>query len=76
MKDSEAGLGKAEPKCPDCGVVGTDHLVATDSGERSRDGKSWFNIVHCDSCGHVYGVFAKHVFGPRGGPQLVVRERG
>lgn len=65
----------AEPKCPECGVVGIEHLVTSDSSEKSRDGKPWFNIVYCDSCGHVYGVFAKHVFGPRGGPQLVVRER-
>jgi hypothetical protein len=56
--------------------VGVSHLVTTDSQEKSRDGKAWFNIVYCDGCGHVYGVFAKHVFGPRGGPQLVVRERG
>ena len=66
----------AEPKCPDCGVVGVSHLVTTDSQEKSRDGKALFNIVYCDGCGHVYGVFANHVFGPRGGPQLVVRERG
>ena len=65
----------AEPKCPDCGIAGVNHLVAADSSEKSRDGKPWFNIVYCDACGHVYGVFAKHVFGPRGGPQLVVRER-
>ena len=49
----------AEPKCPDCGVVGVSHLVTTDSQEKSRDGKAWFNIVYCDGCGHVYGVFAK-----------------
>ncbi len=76
MKESEGRSEMAQPKCPDCGVVGVKHLVATDSSEKSRDGKAWFNIVHCGRCGHVYGVFAKHVFGPRGGPQLVVRERG
>lgn len=76
MTDKSGGTGAAPPKCPDCGVAGTEFLVATDSAERSRDGKAWFNIVHCSRCGHVYGVIAKHVFGPRGGPQLVVRERG
>ena len=76
MKQSEGNAEVARPKCPDCGVAGAEHLVVTDSSEKSRDGKAWFNIVHCSRCGHVYGVFAKHVFGPRGGPQLVVRERG
>ncbi|MDH3916021.1 MAG: hypothetical protein OEU49_00070 [Chromatiales bacterium] len=66
----------SEPKCPDCGVVGIDHLTARDSSEKSKDGKPWFNVVFCDECGHVYGVLAKHIFGPRGGPQLVVKERG
>jgi ribosomal protein S27E len=75
MTDSEGRTQLAQPKCPDCAVVGAEFLVTTESSERSRDGKAWFNIVHCSRCGHVYGVFAKHIFGPRGGPQLVVRER-
>lgn len=66
----------AEPKCPACGIEGIKHIVASDSAEKSRDGKAWFNVAYCDSCGHVYGVFAKHVFGPKGGPQLVVQGRG
>ena len=66
----------AEPKCPSCGITGFDYIVAAESSEKARDGKPWFNIAMCDQCGHVYGVFAKHVFGPKGGPQLVVRERG
>ena len=65
----------AEPKCPDCGAQGAQHIVSSDSVEKSRDGKPWFAIVHCDECGHVHGVFAKHIFGPRSGPQLVVREK-
>jgi len=66
----------AEPKCPDCGASGLDHIVAADSSDRSKDGKPWFNVAYCEACGHVYGVFAKHVCGPRSGPQLVVKERG
>jgi uncharacterized Zn finger protein len=66
----------AQPKCPDCSVEGAQHIVASDSEEKSRDGKPWFNVAYCDNCGHVYGVFTKHIFGPRGGPQLVVHGRG
>ncbi len=66
----------AEPRCPHCGVEGLEHIVSADSHARSKDGMPWFNVVHCDQCGHVYGVLAKHVFGKGGGPQLVVKERG
>ncbi len=66
----------AEPHCPSCAVEGAEHIVSTDSAVRSRDGKPWFDIIHCDACGHVYGVLAKHVFAGGAGPQLVVRERG
>ncbi len=66
----------AEPRCPSCDARGIRHIVAADSEARSRDGKPWFDVIHCDACGHVYGVIAKHVFGPGGGPQLVLRERG
>lgn len=66
----------AEPRCPSCDVEGIEHIVSTDSATRARDGKPWFNVIHCDGCGHVYGVLAKHVFARGGGPQLVVRERG
>ena len=51
-------------------LVDTKHRHA-----RSKDGMPWFNVVHCDRCGHVYGVLAKHVFGKGGGPQLVLRDR-
>jgi len=48
-----------EPKCPDCKVQGLDHIVNSNSKEQSNGGDPWFNIVHCDACGHVYGVFNK-----------------
>ena|SRR6267154_1984006 len=51
----------AEPKCPDCGVKGLDKIVSEDSKEQNKGGDAWFNIVLCNECGHVYGVFAKHV---------------
>ena len=60
-----------EPTCPSCRVAGVDHIVSTASTEKAKQGTPWFYIAHCDSCGHVYGVFAKHVFG-RTGPQLIV----
>jgi uncharacterized Zn finger protein len=65
----------AEPRCPSCQAEGMDLIVSKDSRERGRNGRPWFNVVHCDACGHVYGVFAKHVLGQRGGPQLVVEGR-
>ena len=63
-----------EPTCPQCSTTGTEHIVSSASAEKSREGSPWFHIAHCDACGHVYGVFTKHVFG-RTGPQLVVEQR-
>ena len=54
----------AEPKCPECGVVGADHLVSKESKERSNDREPWFNIVFCDQCGHVYGLYSKVIINP------------
>ncbi len=51
----------AEPKCPNCGATGIEHIVSKESNEQSKGGDAWFDIVHCDGCGHVYGVFAKTV---------------
>ncbi len=61
----------AEPKCPSCGITGTTHIVSTPSEEKSKKGAPWFYISHCSACGHVYGVFTKHVFGASG-PRLIV----
>jgi len=52
-----------EPKCPSCNVTGKEHIVSVDSAEYDGD-DPWFQIVHCDQCGHVYGVFAKIIQGP------------
>jgi uncharacterized Zn finger protein len=52
----------AEPKCPDCGVVGLKKVVSTESAQQSKDDDAWFEIVLCDDCGHVYGVFAKQIY--------------
>ncbi len=61
----------ADPKCPACSASGIDKIVSTPSKEKSRENTPWFFVAHCDDCGHVYGVFTKHVFG-RSGPQLIV----
>jgi curved DNA-binding protein CbpA len=49
-----------EPKCPECSVVGVDHIVSRKGGAGSSRGKQFilspFNIVFCSQCGHVYGV--------------------
>ncbi len=51
----------AEPKCPKCGAEGIDKIVSQDSVEKSEAGDERFNVAYCCACGHVYGVFAKHV---------------
>ena len=51
----------AEPKCPSCGVQGLEKIVSKDSKQTNQAGDPWFQVVLCDDCGHVYGVFAKHV---------------
>ena len=50
-----------EPKCPECSTGGKRHIVAEESDLESKDGDPWFEIVYCDQCGHVYGVFPKLV---------------
>ncbi len=65
----------AEPKCPSCAVEGIDHITSEASSETAKQGNPWFYVAYCDNCGHVYGVFAKHTFGGRTGPQLVIDRR-
>jgi len=52
----------AEPKCPTCSTVGTEHIVSRRAGSSTARGKQFitapFNIIFCNSCGHVYGVTA------------------
>ncbi len=62
----------ADPHCPECRIEGMAHIVSRESRERSRSRDPWFIVVHCDACGHVYGVFAKHVFSQREAPRLVL----
>jgi hypothetical protein len=64
----------ADPKCPDCGESGIENIVSTPSKEQSRERRPWFYVAHCDNCGHVFGIFTKHVFG-KSGPQLIVEGR-
>lgn len=51
----------ADPKCPECGTQGMDHIESKPSAQESKGGDPWFEVVYCDTCGYVYGVFAKHV---------------
>jgi hypothetical protein len=60
-----------EPKCPECTTSGIDNFAATPSKQVARDNTPWYYVAHCASCGHVYGIFTKHVYG-RSGPQLIV----
>ncbi|WP_307941546.1 transcriptional regulator [Pseudomonas mosselii] len=54
----------AQPKCPDCGITGIEHITCEESTVQSKGGDPWFEVAFCDACGHVYGVFAKIVKGP------------
>ena len=65
----------AEPVCPRCNIAGAEHVVSTESRERSKTKQPWFLIVHCDACGHVYGVFPKHVFSQPVTPKLTLPKR-
>lgn len=51
----------ADPKCPSCDIEGIDHIVSGSSKEEDTDGNEWFNVVYCDNCGYVYGVFTKYL---------------
>jgi uncharacterized Zn finger protein len=51
----------AEPKCPECNIQGVNNIVAAESREQYPGDYPEFLVVHCNSCGHVYGVFVKHV---------------
>lgn len=54
----------AEPKCPSCQVQGIQQIVSSESEEQSKNGDTWFYVVYCSNCGHVYGVFTKIVHAP------------
>ena len=62
----------ADPKCPGCGVEGVDHIISKDSKEKSKTRQPWFVVIHCDACGHVYNVLAKHVFSVPVAPKLTL----
>ena len=50
-----------QPVCPSCQVKGKDHMANTGSTQKAPGGLSRFDIIHCDQCGHVYGVFANFI---------------
>lgn len=52
----------AEPKCPSCGCTGIENFVSKASNDTAKNGTAWFYVVHCDQCGHVYDIMAKHTF--------------
>lgn len=59
-----------EPKCPDCGVKGMEHIVSEGSEEKSKSGDHWFDVAFCNECGHVYGIFNKISHKPIRPPSL------
>jgi DnaJ-class molecular chaperone len=54
------GTVEPQPKCPQCSVVGTEHVVSRKGGSGPSRGKQFilspFHIIFCTQCGHVYGV--------------------
>lgn len=54
------GKVEPDPKCPSCSVIGIDHIISRKGGSGGSRGKQFvlapFNVIFCDSCGHVYGV--------------------
>ncbi|MEM7219089.1 MAG: transcriptional regulator [Pseudomonadota bacterium] len=62
----------AEPRCPGCDISGIEHIVSRESVERARNRLPWFHVVHCATCGHVYGVLTKHVFNQAATPRFVL----
>lgn len=52
-------MAGAKPKCPSCGVAGTEFITCNPGAVESKGGDPWFEVAYCDECGHVYGVFAK-----------------
>ena len=62
----------AEPRCPNCDVVGVEHIISKDSQEKSKTKQPWFVVIYCDACGHVYDVLAKHVFSVPVTPKLTL----
>jgi len=63
---------RAEPRCPDCGIQGMEHIVSRRSRRSARSPHPLFVVVHCAGCGHVYDVVAKHVFTVPVTPRLVL----
>lgn len=57
-------MGEVAPKCPSCGVTGTEHITCDPGAVTSKGGDPWFEVAYCDQCGHVYGVFAKVTLKP------------
>ena len=57
---------KVKPKCPECNIEGTEHIVSEDSIEQHGSEDPWFNIAYCNNCGHVYGIFNKFILKPMG----------
>lgn len=57
-----------QPRCPECKIVGNEHIQCIASEIKSKIGDPWFETAFCVNCGHVYGVFAKVVYKPSPAP--------
>jgi len=62
----------AQPKCPDCQAAGLDNIVSAESKEKNGAGDAWFNIVYCQKCGHIYGIFSKYIITNASMPRMTL----
>ena len=60
QQESRQRAESNEPKCPSCSALGIERIVSRKGGASGGRGKQFvlapFNIIFCNSCGHVYGV--------------------
>ncbi len=47
----------AQPKCPSCQVQGKGNITTLPSEQKAPGGLARYEIVFCEKCGHVYGVY-------------------
>lgn len=45
----------AQPKCPECSVKGVKNILLN----LTQSSVAPYEVIYCDKCGHIYGVFPK-----------------
>ncbi|MCZ6473557.1 MAG: transcriptional regulator [SAR324 cluster bacterium] len=50
-----------QPVCPKCEIQGKRHIASMASEQKAPGGLARFEIVMCNGCGHVYGVYPNFI---------------